>query len=293
LRDTGIRVDSGVTAGSTVGVHYDPMLAKVVGYAPDRATAARLLAGALARARLHGVATNRDLLVRTLRAPSFVDGDTETAFLEEHPEVFAPLVDTPEARRRGALAAALAGAAARRRDAPVLRHAPSGWRNVDPTPRSVTLHAAPDDIVVRYRFARDGAARHDGPEPVCAVTPERVTLEVDGVRLDYRVHRVGPVSYVDSPEGALTLVEAERFPLPVPALAAGSLTAPLPGTIGRLATKVGAQVAAGDLLLTLEAMKLEHPVLAPTAGVVADLPVTAGDQVELGTVLAVIRALGD
>jgi propionyl-CoA carboxylase alpha chain len=287
----GIRLDSGFGNGDSVTPHYDPMLAKVIAWAPSRAAAARSLASALARARLHGVTTNRDLLVRTLRSPSFASGDTSTAFLDEHPEVFAPLVDSTDARYRAALAAALAAAAERRATAPVLRHAPSGWRNVGTELQEARFRAGDDEIVVRYRFARDATVTHAGECPdVVAVAADRVTLDVAGVRLDYAVHRVGSRSFVDSPEGSLTLTEVERFPLPVPVLAAGSLIAPLPGSVGRVLVVEGATVQAGDLLLTLEAMKLEHPVLAPSAGVVTALPVAPGTQVDTGAVLAVITA---
>ncbi len=121
--------------------------------------------------------------------------------------------------------------------------------------------------------------------------PERVVLDVDGVRRAYRVHRVGSEIFVDGPDGAARLAELPRFPLPTAKLAAGSLLAPLPGAVTRVHVAVGQRVAAGDPLLTLEAMKLEHPVLAPTDGVVAELAVPAGGQVDTGTVLAVVNPL--
>jgi propionyl-CoA carboxylase alpha chain len=96
------------------------------------------------------------------------------------------------------------------------------------------------------------------------------------------------MSYVDGPYGCHALTEAPRFPLPVPDLPAGSLVAPLPATVGRVLVEPGRRVAAGELLLTLEAMKLEHPVHAPDSGVVTELPVRAGSAVDTGTVLAVI-----
>jgi propionyl-CoA carboxylase alpha chain len=86
----------------------------------------------------------------------------------------------------------------------------------------------------------------------------------------------------------LTLAELPRFPVPVPELAEGSLTAPLPGTVTRVLVNAGQRVTAGELLLVLEAMKLEHPVHAPADGTVVALPVTPGAQVETGAVLAVV-----
>ncbi|WP_027659797.1 ATP-binding protein [Salinispora fenicalii] len=324
LTGAGLRLDSGVTDGSVVGIHYDSMLAKVIAWAPTRGEAARALAGALARAELHGVATNRDLLVRVLRSPEFAAVELDTGFLDRHPEVFTPLVSTGELPVV-ALAAALASAAGRRATAPVLAGLPSGWRNV-PAFAQVTRYASPDgdEIEVRYRrdrrgalveWAVDGAApaagaaatpagpdaappgsatSPPGPDVPPALTlveahPDRVVLEIAGVRRSYRVHRVGSEVFVDGPEGAVNLTELPRFPLPGAELAAGSLLAPLPGTVTRVQVELGQRVAAGDLLLTLEAMKLEHPVLAPADGVVAELPVPAGGQVETGAVLAVVN----
>ncbi|MEO3776289.1 biotin carboxylase N-terminal domain-containing protein [Micromonospora sp. B11E3] len=291
----GLRLDSGVTDGSTVSVHYDSMLAKLVAWAPTRAEAARVLAGALARAELHGVATNRDLLVRVLRGPEFGAARVDTGFLDRHPEVFAPLVPA-DGVPLAALAAALAAAAARRAAATVLASLPSGWRNVPAFPQ-VARYAGPGgEIEVRYRLDRTGALAGWSTDPATERTvalveaaPDGVVLDVDGVRQAYRVSRVGSAVFVDGPDGSTALAELPRFPPPAAELAAGSLLAPLPGAVARVHVEVGQRVAAGDALLTLEAMKLEHPVLAPADGVVADLPVPAGGQVEAGTVLAVVN----
>ncbi|MGC5334451.1 acetyl/propionyl/methylcrotonyl-CoA carboxylase subunit alpha [Micromonospora sp. DT62] len=296
LSRAGLRLDSGVVDGSVVGVHYDSMLAKVIAWAPTRAEAARALAGALAGAELHGVATNRDLLVRVLRSREFGAVEIDTGFLDRHGEVFTPLLPADQLPLV-ALAAVLATAAARRAAAPVLAGLPSGWRNVPAFPQ-VTRYAGPDgEIEVRYRLDRSGGLAEwstspGGPSPVVSLVqaaPDRVVLDVDGVRRAYRVHRVSPEVFVDGPDGAASLTELPRFPEPTAELAAGSLVAPLPGAVTRVHVEVGQRVAAGDLLLTLEAMKLEHPVLAPADGVVAELPVAAGGQVDTGAVLAVVN----
>jgi propionyl-CoA carboxylase alpha chain len=265
----GLRLDTGVVDGSEIGVHYDPLLAKLVAWAPTRQEAARTLAGALVRARIHGVLTNRDLLVRILRDEDFLAGDTDTGFLDRHPEVLAPLVSTVDSY---ALAAALASAAGR------AGRFPSGWRNVPAQPQTVEYAGG---IVVDYHASGSDA------------TADHVVLDVDGVTQRYDVHRVGDVSYVDGPDGSATLTELPRFPDPdagqlTGPQRAGSLTAPLPGVVGRIAVTPGQRVAAGDLLLALEAMKLEYPIVAPHAGTVTALPVGPGQQVEPGTVLAVI-----
>jgi propionyl-CoA carboxylase alpha chain len=136
---------------------------------------------------------------------------------------------------------------------------------------------------VSYTLDRDG-----GMPGLVSASPDAVVLEVDGVRRRYRIHRVGDRAYVDSPLGSVTLTEVPRFTLPKPARTAGSLLAPMPATVGRVTVTVGQRVAAGDLLLTLEAMKMEHAVYAPDAGVVAELDVQPGSQVDTGTLLAVV-----
>ncbi len=277
LAQPGTRLDAGVEDGCELGVHYDPMLAKLIAWAPTRAEAARLLAGTLARAQVHGVTTNRDLLVRVLRDAEFLAGDTDTGYLDRHPSLAEPLVSTVDGY---ALAAALASAAGR------AGRFPSGWRNLAAHPQSVSYA---DGVDVTYRLDRGGALVEPAGVTLLDAAPDRVSLEADGVRAAYDVHRVGDVSYVDGPDGTVVLTELPRFPLPAAQAPRGSLVAPLPAVVGRVATSTGARVGAGDLLLTLEAMKLEHPVLAPHAGTVADVAVRAGQQVDVGTVLATIN----
>ena len=113
-------------------------------------------------------------------------------------------------------------------------------------------------------------------------------MEVDGVRRNYDVNRVGSTHFVDSPLGASELVEIQRFPSPESEAEAGSLVAPLPGIINEVRTKVGDIVAAGDVLLVIESMKTLYHVAAPAAGRVAELRVQPAAHVEAGAILAVI-----
>jgi propionyl-CoA carboxylase alpha chain len=312
LAQPGLRLDAGAANGSTVGVHLDTTLAKLIAWAPTRQEAARMLASALTRTQLHGVVANRDLLVRALRHHVFRTGDVDTGFLDKHPEVFAPLLSAVDAVRISCLAAALAGAAGRRATAPVLGSLPSGWRNVPSGWQTAVYDGPVGPVEVGYRMNRHGElsgwwVRAVDPEEldlaglgqapvvddhprtvVVHASDEKVVLDVNGIRLTFNVHRVGEVSYVDSPEGSVGLRELSRFPLPAPEAAEGSLIAPLPGAVRRVLVVPGQRVRAGELLLTLEAMKLEHPVHAPSAGVVASLPVHPGAEVDTGELLAVL-----
>jgi acetyl/propionyl-CoA carboxylase alpha subunit len=297
----GVRVDSGVESGSVVGPHYDAMLAKVVAHGATRLEASARLAAALAGARLHGLRTNRELLVRVLRSPAWRDGDVDTSFLERHDpaELGRPLTGA-HAVRLHAVAAALASAAGRRTTASVQPGLPSGWRNVasDLQRTSYEVDGGEvdgDRVEVGYAFRRDGLVVVVDGERLPAVrlrsaTATHVDLDVDGVRRSYEVATHDVMSYVDSSLGASTLVEADRYPEPGSGLAAGSLTAPMPGTVVRVAARAGAHVGAGDVLVVLEAMKMEHAVRAGVDGTVAEVLVEAGAQVEAGAVLVVIAA---
>jgi propionyl-CoA carboxylase alpha chain len=292
----GVRVDSGVEDGSEVPPHYDSMLAKFIAHAPTRFEAARALAGALEGTRVHGVTTNRDLLVRILRHPEFLAATVDTGFLDRHdPAVLGAPLAGAETRRVHAAAAALAAQAARRAEAPVLGLMPSGWRNNPSLPQRCTFAGPDGSLDVAYRFDRTGRCCEVtvGGAPLDAVTvistdPGHVVLTVDGVSRRYDVDRDGPTVFVDGPGGSSALTEIERFPLPGSLLAAGALTAPLPGTVVKVAVAVGDPVAAGDTLVAIEAMKMEHEVRAPTGGTVAEVHVAEGEQVEAGRVLVVV-----
>ena len=289
----GIRVDTGFRDGSVVSPHYDAMLAKVIAHGRTRADAARRLARALERAEIHGVTTNRDLLVAILREPGFLVGATDTGYLTRHdPAALAASAATATATH--ALAAALARQARHRAEAPVLGTLPSGWRNVFSAPQRVTYTAAGQRYAVAYRVTGNTVQAWVNDLPlgvlVHAATPDRVDLEIDGTRRVYRVHQVQTDIYVDASDGSSALSEVPRFGDPEKIAPAGSLLAPMPGLVLRVLAEVGAVVTAGQPLLVLEAMKMEQAVSAPANGVVAELHAKAGEQVSTGQVLAVLEA---
>ncbi|MEX2112543.1 MAG: biotin carboxylase N-terminal domain-containing protein [Pirellulales bacterium] len=292
--DAGIRVESALGDRAEVSPYYDPLLAKVIVHAPTRAEAARRLSRALARTQIHGLRTNRELLVRILEHPDFLAGHTDTHFLEHH-EVFAlsePLGDD-QAVRLHAAAAAIAAQAERRRDALVLSRAPSGWRNNTSQPQQTRFRGYHGELIVDYQFQRAGLLMSINGEALpdvrlASATPEQVRLQVGGVEHRYDVHRHGGTCYVDSSLGCSTLIEIPRFPLPEEAIAAGSLAAPLPGVVIEVKVKCGDVVAAGDPLLVIDSMKVHHWIAAPRSGCVAEVRVEQGQHVTAGAVLVVI-----
>ena len=291
----GARVDTGVEDGSEVTVYYDPMLAKVVAHAPTRSEAVAVLTAALAGAEIHGITTNRDLLVRVLRHPEFIAGKANTGFLEHHdPAVLGGPLPTPVETSVHAVAVALAAQAERRAAPPVLAGVPSGWRNNPSQPQLVAFDGPHGTVTVGYRFARAGLEIEvDGvPMPDLAVhrvSETSVDIETDGVRRSYRVHRRGRDSWVDGPEGCSHLVEHRRFPTALVEEVPGSLHAPMPGRVVKVLVAEGDPVEAGQALLVLEAMKMEHTIRAPHAGKVTAVKPQPEDQVEADQVLVVVE----
>ncbi len=289
--DYGLRLDSGIVGGSEVSTFYDPMLAKVISWAPERRSAARRLAAALHDTRLHGLTTNRELLVNVLRHEDFLAGDTDTAFLERHSLTRLAAGADETAVRASALAAALAGASARVRAAKVQRRIPAGWRNLRSQPQRIAFEAGGERIDVDYEVGRGGLVTSvlDNVALVDSA-PDAVTLDIDGTRRTFAVHAYDRRVEVDSALGAVSLAVIPRFADPTEQVAEGATVAPMPGTVVRLAVEAGQQVEAGAELLVLEAMKMQHRVVAANSGTVAELRVVVGQQVDAGAVLAVIEA---
>ena len=271
----GIRLDAGYGDGDDIGVHYDPMLAKAVAHAPTRAEAVRRLAGALERTTIHGPTTNRDLLVRSLRHKQFTSADMDTAFYDHHlPELTSSGTGDPYAP----LAAALADARSR----------PSrfgGFRNLSSQPQTKRYATAGEEHEVRYRHTREGLTA-DGVRVVHA-DARLVVLEVDGIQRKFEVARYGDEVYVNTTR----LTALPRFPDPTTQHAPGSLLAPMPGTVVKVAEglTVGTAVQAGEPLLWLEAMKMQHKITAPVTGTLSALEVVPGQQVTVGELLAVVE----
>jgi acetyl-CoA/propionyl-CoA carboxylase biotin carboxyl carrier protein len=271
----GVRTDSGLSEGTEVGSLYDPMLSKVIAYGPDRATALRKLRAALAQTVTLGVQTNAGFLRRLLAHPAVVAGELDTGLVER---VVDDLVstDVPEEVYEAAAAVRLEALRPRRDGWTDPFSVPSGWRMGGlGKPVGFPLGVSGLEPVTHH-----SRGTH-------TVTGDQVTVTLDGVR--HTFHRAG--DWVGRDGDAWQVRDHD----PVAAsltrgghAGADSLTAPMPGTVTVVKVAVGDEVAAGQSLLVVEAMKMEHVISAPHAGTVAELDVTAGTTVAMDQVLAVI-----
>jgi propionyl-CoA carboxylase alpha chain len=270
------------------------MLAKVIAHGRTRSETARILARALAGAEIHGVTTNRDQLVEILTDPVFVAGEMTTTWLESRPIPAESPTDSGSSARTEAIAGALMLAADDASRRTVQQGVPAAWRNVVSQPQRTTFdgHDPVEWWGTRAGFVVDGVT-------VIDASPTHARLEVDGVtvRYDGLIDVLRPSGtrevYVDGAVRSVRLREVPRFTDPADAVASGSLLAPMPGTVVKVVAETGADVAAGDVVLVLEAMKMQHTVTAPHDGTVTEINVETGSQVASGEVLAVVEEAGE
>ncbi|MDE0272231.1 MAG: biotin/lipoyl-binding protein [Gammaproteobacteria bacterium] len=289
------RYDSGVESGSEISIEFDPMIAKVTAHGLTRREAAGRLARALEATEIHGLTTNRDFLVATLRTPEFLAGDTTTDFIERVNPPRRRAISGTE-RIEAAVAAALEGQARRRARARISRRVPSGWRNSTMPWQKLAFDIGGETLNLEYQSRRDGKFRMiaDGGDEMLveahACGSGRVEVAIDGKRLRFRVQPQGDDWFVQGRSAGLTVTQLPRYPDPAGEDQGGGLAAPMPGAVLSTAVAAGDAVQKGQLLLILEAMKMEHRITAPRDGTIEALHVTAGDQVENGQLLVTIRA---
>jgi 3-methylcrotonyl-CoA carboxylase alpha subunit len=297
----GVRVDTGVRRGDRVTIHYDPLLAKLIAWGEDRDGAAQRLAAALAGTRIVGVVTNRDFLLRILRHPDFLAPPLDTGFIERHR---AALMSPTVASLRALTAATVnllveqrvgEGAARRSGDPYSPWHRRDGWRLNGDTYQDIRFADRGVERLVRVRYRGDGYGLEIGEEAMTVRLQEAsdsgLVLDLDGIRFDALVSRRGAVLTVALAGATYQLTHIDPAAATGPEQAGGGrLTAPMPGKVSGVFVQPGDVVRRGQLLVVLEAMKMEHAMVARADGVVETVGCATGDVVAEGAELLVLRA---
>ncbi len=294
----GVRYDSGVESGTEITIHYDPLLAKVIARGNTRDEAAGRLRRALRLLRLDGLRNNLSFLDELLGHEDFLAARLDTGFLERHPDL-AAAGPSAATLHDHVIAAALWGQAERRRSATVLATLPSGWRNNPTQKQHTTFRVADREIPLAYRALGGNRFHVDVGEDVdldvfvVEADAEGISLEIGPRRRRYQLVESGGRWYVHSTDGRSEIEELPRFADAEAEDAGGGCQASMPGRILKVLVAEGADVAKGDPLVVMEAMKMEHQLTAPTDGRVTEVRVREGDQVNAGDVLVVVEAAGE
>lgn len=289
----GLRVDTGVETGSKVSIYYDPMLAKIITSGDNRAVALQRMRRALRSLSVQGVVTNRDFLLRVLSHPEFIAGNFDTHFIEQHMQEALNEPPDDSAERCAAVVATLAAQQQRELERVIIPTVPSGWRNNFHTPQWAEYEVGDRVHRVEYRHLGENVFTISIGETqqqvrVVSWDDPRITLEVDGHRTTARVIMSGDHTYVRADEIDAALALKPRFPDKASLVPAGGCVAPMPGKIIEIRVSEGDTVQAGQVLLIMEAMKMEHSVSAPQDGTVNQVSVVSGDQVDADTLLVVV-----
>jgi acetyl/propionyl-CoA carboxylase alpha subunit len=294
----GLRIDAGVERGTEVGIHYDPMLAKVIAHGTDRETARRKLAYGLRNLFAPGVQTNREFLVRAVEHPDFSSGTYHTGFVDEHLDELITQKDKTE----DLVAASVVALYIRKRlqdEAATLPHLPPNYRNNPFRDPSVKLQVGDDVFEISWRPIGDETfttSCRDWQANAQLVSfgrgePGKIRISIDGSQRMFRIAEAGDQFFVQSSSASQIVTRLPRYPQSHAASEHESAYAPMPGQVLKVLVEVGQHVSAGDALVILEAMKMEQTLRAATDGVVESVLVKQGDVVAPGDRLVEIAAV--
>ena len=283
-----IRWDSGVEQGYKVGTDFDPMLSKVIAWAPNRIDAINKLARGLEKAHFGGVKTNRDFLISCLRNESFINGNTTTDFIErEKPNGEQVLSENQIFNASAAIALWIA--MGNRASDEVTDFMPSNWTNGRMPYQRIKLMILKNEIEIKYQLKRSGLFEVMGTNcKIHAVDESGIDIEVGSHRFFAQVTRADDQILINMPFGDLDAVIVPRFIEPGNEIPEGGLVAPMPGKVIEVRVKKGDKVKAGDTLIIIEAMKMEHSIKATENGKVTKLMVSLNQQVDNGATLLVL-----
>ena len=284
-----VRWDSGVEEGSVIGTDFDPMLSKVISWAPNRIDAANKLARGLERAHMGGVVTNRQFLISCLRNESFINGNTTTDFIEREALETKKNLSANELHQTST-AVALWLAQQNRVSDPVTGFMPANWTNGRMPLQRVKLRFIQDEIEVKYKLNKDSLYEVMGS--ICEIydcDSAGIDVEIDSHRFYAHVTEAGSEIFINMPFGDVNASILPRFIEPGNDVPEGGLIAPMPGKVIDVKVKKGSKVKAGDTLVIIEAMKMEHAIKATETGKITKVMIKLNDQVDNGATLLVLE----
>jgi propionyl-CoA carboxylase alpha chain len=284
-----VRWDSGVEKGSVIGTDFDPMLSKVISWAPNRIDAANKLARGLEKAHMGGVVTNRQFLISCLRNESFLNGNTTTDFIEREALETKNNLSVNELHQTST-AIALWLAQQNRVSDPVTGFMPANWTNGRMPLQRVKLLFEQDEIEVKYKLNKDNLYEVMGS--ICEIyhcDSFGIDMEIDSHRFYAYITEAGNEIIINMPFGDVNVSVLPRFIEPGNDVPEGGLIAPMPGKVIDVKVKKGSKVKAGDTLVIIEAMKMEHSIKATETGKIAKVMIQLNDQVDNGATLLVLE----
>ena len=287
--DPLVRWDVGIESGSNITANFDPMLAKVISFGETRVEAANKLALALENSHFGGMKTNRDYLISILRSKEYLDGDTTTDFIERV-NLNSEIDLTEEEIFNFAKVGAMWMQGKNRSEAMVLQNIQSGWNNARLPYQEVKLLLEDQEYRVKYKSLKDGNFVSAESEIIRMFDwyEDFIDVEIANVRYRSKITMDDNLLLIQTHKGNLLFKILPKFNIKQEEAIKGGLTAPMPGKVVEIKIKKGSNIKKGDTLVILEAMKMEHKVLAPDNGKIKEVLIKENDQVENGQTLVVL-----
>ncbi|MGE0128870.1 MAG: acetyl-CoA carboxylase biotin carboxylase subunit [Blastocatellales bacterium] len=290
----GLRIDAGVERGMEIGIHYDPMLAKLIAHGETRDEAIRKLVYALRQSSIHGLRTNRDFLIRLLDHQDFKQGGAHTGFVAEHLDELI-VSDDLLLNRDSLAAAALYMQKQWQLSGGLLAELPPSYRNNPYRDPAVKLEIDAERVEISWRQTNDDNYEVKvfdstvAAQVLCCASGV-IRIAIDGVQRAFKITEADDDLYIHSSLGSRVIKRTPRHPIHQAVSEQGSANSPMPGQALKILVEVGQKVSAGDPLIILEAMKMEHTMRAAVDGVVEAILVSQGEVVAPGQLLIQITS---
>ena len=287
-KNKSIRWDSGVQRGYEVGTNFDPMLSKVISWAPNRTDACLQLATALEKSCIGGVKTNKDFLVECIRHPEFLAGNTTSDFIEiQSPNRKKVLNDHD--KNNLMIAGALWISQTNIKNKNKLRFIKHSWTNGRLPHQNISFQFENEIHQIKYNYiSKESISILEKNVEIISFDNEMLECVIDGIRSQYQIYRDEDRLFVFDSFNDIQLKVLPRFVDPSTSSIEGGLLAPMPGKISEVLIKKDQKVKAGQSLMIIEAMKMEQTIKSPNAGKISKIMVKKGQQVENGESLLVI-----
>ncbi len=287
-KNKSIRWDSGVQKGYEVSTNFDPMLSKVISWAPNRTDACLQLATALEKSCIGGVKTNKDFLVECIRHPEFLAGNTTSDFIEIQSPYRKKVLDDHD-KNNLMIAGALWISQTNIKNKNKLRFIKHSWTNGRLPHQNISFEFENEIHQIKYNYiSKESILILEKNVEIISFDNEMLECVIDDIRSQYKIYRDEDRLFVFDSFNDIQLKVLPRFVDPNTSSIEGGLLAPMPGKISEVLIKKDQKVKAGQSLMIIEAMKMEQTIKSPNAGKISKIMVKKGQQVENGESLLVI-----
>jgi len=290
----GLRIESAIKSGSEISIYYDPMIAKIIVWDQSRMAAHMKMKYVLRHLQCQGMVTNQAFLLDLFDHPDFTKGQYDTHFIDQKMDL-TQMSNQEENYKEAAIAATLYDWHQRNQKRSLLRNLPSGWRNnfIEPQKESFVIGEEEIDILYKYKngIFEIQLPHNDVNAQIISCTHHELKIELNGIIKTFAINTSDTEYYIHTPSiGNIHLTQKERFPIKEIEKIKGAYIAPMPSQIIKILLQAGDKVQSGQGLVILSSMKMENTIEATEDGIIEEVYVSEGENIEAGTLLIKMKS---